>query len=269
MPLLIDIRSSIKRIEDREGRDGFDERALQQAVQSAIREQLGARSAHGQGTLRDVIEAKVSTGSDAAAPANGPGTAGRVMFRLGRVRFDMLEEEDEVLGEGTFGVVHSGTYMGEEVAIKKARGPVGEQSVLREFRWVLSSQSFGMEHILSEHGRQWEATVVSPAPRLGPVAYFNETRSVASLKRKQVQHAANFKSPRPRGKTPLSHSLLLSLSPPRFYLHVVGNLNVASSVTRRTFKVTSWPLLLCPEEKSLLFARLVSDCYLRGDDKPR
>ncbi len=55
---------------------------------------------------------------------------------LGRVRLDKLKEGGDVLGQGTFGIVKSGTYMGQEVAIKKAMGPVGDPAVLSEFRWV-------------------------------------------------------------------------------------------------------------------------------------
>ena len=60
--------------------------------------------------------------------------AGRLMLRLGRVRFDKLHEGDIILGEGTFGVVMSGQYMGDEVAIKKARGLVRDPTVLDSLR---------------------------------------------------------------------------------------------------------------------------------------
>jgi len=147
LPMLTDIRSDTRRIlqhiQAREERDSFDEQALHQAVQAVIREELGARSAQGQGTLRDVIQEKVSS-STAAAPASGSGSGGQLMFRLGRIRFDLLDEDDEILGEGTFGVVQSGTYMGEEVAIKKARGLIGDPAVLREFRWAFRFRSFGV-----------------------------------------------------------------------------------------------------------------------------
>ncbi len=131
-----DTRSILQRLQAREERESFDEGALRQAVQAAIREELDARGGQGQGTIGDVIQAKVSNSSAAAAPAGGSGVGGEVMFRLGRIRFDLLEEDDDILGEGTFGVVQSGTYMGEEVAIKKARGLIGDPAVLREFRWV-------------------------------------------------------------------------------------------------------------------------------------
>ena len=48
---------------------------------------------------------------------------GSMMMMLGRVRFEdlVLQEEEEVLGEGTFRTVMRGTYEGEHVAMKKAR----------------------------------------------------------------------------------------------------------------------------------------------------
>jgi len=64
----------------------------------------------------------------------GSNPAGQTMLRLGRVRFNMLREGSVTLGEGTFGIVKSGQYMGGEVAIKKARGPVGDPDVLDSFR---------------------------------------------------------------------------------------------------------------------------------------
>ena len=51
------------------------------------------------------------------------------------MKFDDLEE-GEVLGEGTFGTVVSGTYRGRDVAIKKARGAIGSTSIMEAFRWV-------------------------------------------------------------------------------------------------------------------------------------
>lgn len=55
------------------------------------------------------------------------------MIRLGRVRFEDLEE-GEVLGEGTFGTVLSGMYRGRDVAVKKARGAIGSASIMEAFR---------------------------------------------------------------------------------------------------------------------------------------
>lgn len=146
LPMLADIRGDTRRILQQvqalEERESFDEEALHQAVQGAIRSELGASSAQGQGTVGEVIEAKVSS-SVAAAPASGSDAGGQLMYRLGRVRFDLLEEDDDILGEGTFGTVQSGMYMGKEVAIKKARSLIGDPAVLRAFRWVLLFRSFG------------------------------------------------------------------------------------------------------------------------------
>ena len=183
IPILADIRGSIQQILDRESRDRFDENELHQAVRAAIREELGARSAQGQGTVRDVIEAKVST-SDAAAPASGSETPDQLIVRLGRVRFDKLEEDDEILGEGAFGVVYSGTYMGKEVAVKKARGLVGDPAVQREFRWVFFSKLLRCKGM----AQQREASVVNP--RLG--SRRPQSGSVPNLKRCNPRDATNI-----------------------------------------------------------------------------
>jgi len=98
------------------------------------------------------------------------------MFRLGRVRFDLLEEDDDdILGVGTFGIVQSGTYMGEEVAIKKAQGPVvGDPAVLREFRWVFGFRSFRVyEH--TPTAKQRGTSIIIFATRRYP---FSRTRHV-------------------------------------------------------------------------------------------
>ncbi|CAN0197705.1 unnamed protein product, partial [Hapterophycus canaliculatus] len=60
-------------------------------------------------------------------------TAGGLVMTLGRVNFADLEE-GEVLGEGTFGTVVSGTYRGRDVAVKKARGALGSSPVVEAFR---------------------------------------------------------------------------------------------------------------------------------------
>lgn len=124
IPMLADIRRGIQQVQARENGDRIDESALQQAVRAAIREELDARGAQGRGTVRELIEGRISSshadGSDAV--------------QQGRVSFDMLVEEEEILGEGTFGVVYSGEYMGKAVAIKKARGIIGDAAVLRAFR---------------------------------------------------------------------------------------------------------------------------------------
>lgn len=131
--MLTDIRRAIHQVQEREVAGGFDQDALQQAVQAAIDRALNARSARGRGSVREVIRAKVAS-PDAKAPASGSDVAGPVVLRLGRVRFDKLKEGEDILGEGAFGTVQTGEYMGEEVAIKKARGIVGDQALLRDFR---------------------------------------------------------------------------------------------------------------------------------------
>lgn len=54
---------------------------------------------------------------------------------LGRVRFEELKEDEDIIGEGTFGTVLSGTYGDTEVAIKKARDFRGSKEVIEAFRW--------------------------------------------------------------------------------------------------------------------------------------
>jgi len=139
--MLADIRRAIKRVHDMEVGDRVDGRDLQQAVQEAIREELDALSAQGQGSVREIVGAMVSSSGE-----DEPfGATAEMIVRLGRVRFDELEEGDEILGEGAFGVVRSGEYMGREVAIKKARGLIGDPAVLRDFRcafWPISGNLF-------------------------------------------------------------------------------------------------------------------------------
>ena len=61
---------------------------------------------------------------------------GSMMMMLGRVRFEdlVVQENEEVLGEGTFGTVLRGAYEGEDVAIKKARDFRGSARVKELFR---------------------------------------------------------------------------------------------------------------------------------------
>lgn len=57
--------------------------------------------------------------------------------RLGRISWDdLVVEKNTVLGEGSFGVVCAGTYMGRDVAIKKAVHAVLPKHVANEFRCV-------------------------------------------------------------------------------------------------------------------------------------
>lgn len=133
--MLTDIRRAIQQVHDREVGGELDQNVLQEAVQEAIGKELGARNAGGRGSVREIIDANVSR-AGAAAPASGSDLPGQLMLRLGRVRFDMLQEGEDVLGEGAFGIVKTGEYMGEQVAIKKARGMIGDTAVLRDFRCV-------------------------------------------------------------------------------------------------------------------------------------
>ena len=143
VPMLTDIRGAIQQVQEQVAAGAVDQEGLQEAVQAAIGRELDARSGRGRGgSVREVIEANVSS-PDAAAPASGCDVAGRVQARLGRVRFDMLVESEEILGEGAFGIVLAGEYMGQEVAIKKAQSIVGDQEVLNEFRLVFSDQNVG------------------------------------------------------------------------------------------------------------------------------
>lgn len=124
---------------DRAGGNGHSE-ALRQAVRTAIREELDARIAPGRRSVRAIVEAQVASSGAGRHPASKSDVAGQLMFRLGRVCFDRLKQGEDILGEGTFGVVYAGRYRGQEVAIKKARGVIGDPAVLREFRWVFFRQ---------------------------------------------------------------------------------------------------------------------------------
>ena len=81
---------------------------------------------------RGGASSKTSLSSGAPTKSKSSKLKGLVA-RLGRVEYDYLEE-GEVLGEGTFGTVVSGTYRGRDVAVKKARGAVGSTSIMEAFR---------------------------------------------------------------------------------------------------------------------------------------
>jgi len=111
------------------------------------------RRAQGQVSRPNVSERTVSS-----SVAGESDAAGQVMLQLGRVRFNLLREDilGEVLGEGTFGVVTPGEYMGKEVAIKKARGPVLDPAVLSSFRCVCDSTSMAHRVMVKTLTMHWE-----------------------------------------------------------------------------------------------------------------
>lgn len=79
-----------------------------------------------------------------------------MMMTVGRVRFDdlVVHEDEELLGEGTFGMVLPGTYFGQDVAIKKARDFRGSARIkdlfrcAREQRIIYRSVLVCLSHIL-------------------------------------------------------------------------------------------------------------------------
>lgn len=174
LPMLTDIRRQLTNIKKliALGEHDSDSRELLQAGKEAIEKGMTARSADGTTVVGDVIRRENGHDDDAAtssvegAPAHnnqteagtaagGEGIVGedsseeglrrdrdaaeqsgsRLIARLGRVRFESLEL-GEVLGEGSFGVVFHGIYMGKEVAVKKARTPVVARQTLEAFRCV-------------------------------------------------------------------------------------------------------------------------------------
>eukprot|EP00752_Nemacystus_decipiens_P007363 g6584.t2 len=165
IPMLTDIKRAVEAGKVRDGESGggggLDAEALEKAVREGIRKELDAHVAGGT-SVGDLINANLAklvveeSGDEggpsrdgkakkaAAIDASSTRTAGQLMYRLGSVRFDLLQE-GRILGEGTFGIVLAGTYRGEEVAIKKARGLTGEPGVLKEFRREAEIQ-FAMRH---------------------------------------------------------------------------------------------------------------------------
>lgn len=87
----------------------------------------GGRGSH------DVQEHTAREGEGACAPSQ---KFGSMMMAVGRVRFDHLvvNKDEELLGEGTFGMVMPGTYYGQDVAVKKARDFRGSARVKELFR---------------------------------------------------------------------------------------------------------------------------------------
>jgi len=95
---------------------------------------------------------------------------------LGRVRLDKLKEGGDILGQGTFGVVKSGTYMGQEVAIKKAMGPVGDPAVLSEFRlvsFIMLGNHFGVAHSMWK-GTEFALTPLSKSIKIHFPTFFHQ-----------------------------------------------------------------------------------------------
>eukprot|EP00904_Undaria_pinnatifida_P010394 jgi/Undpi1/6485/HiC_scaffold_20.g08964.m1 len=94
-------------------------------------------------TIRDTIESHCVRADDARQRA--PSNFGSMMMMLGRVRFEELKEDEDIIGEGTFGTVVSGTYGEKEVAIKKARDFRGSKEVIDAFRQEVEIQ-YAMRH---------------------------------------------------------------------------------------------------------------------------
>ncbi|CAN0324578.1 unnamed protein product, partial [Pylaiella littoralis] len=145
IPMQSDIKRAVadigQRVEDMIA--GYDAEALMKAVQEVIRQELNAP--RGGVSTGDAIHSHFSRLAEAADVDDAPsaerksgskaGEGFNLIHLLGSIPYDMLEEdEDGILGEGTFGIVVSGTFKGEEVAIKKAIGPVGDRIVLTSFR---------------------------------------------------------------------------------------------------------------------------------------
>lgn len=73
-------------------------------------------------------------GNESIGSGGGTIRSGELIVYLRRVQFEHLQQAD-ILGDGTFGVVRSGVYMGKEVAVKTARVPVqGAAQTLDLFR---------------------------------------------------------------------------------------------------------------------------------------
>lgn len=113
------VKKQVQDLEDGHTIDGMA--LLQKAGQAVIDEMLDIRRP-GRGPVREIIEAKASG-------------------QLGRVRFDRLEEGEEILWEGDFGPIKSGTYMGQEVAIMKTPNKYSFSEL--QFRWALPPADFG------------------------------------------------------------------------------------------------------------------------------
>lgn len=149
--MLSDIKNQLNQMQSQSAASaGRDAEAIAEVVRSEIRRAMMVRGQSGV-TIQDTIDEKVAGfereegedycdkkagASGARASTSGSRqTGGGLVMTLGRVRFADLEE-GEVLGEGTFGTVLSGTYRGRDVAIKKARGALGSTPIMEAFRFV-------------------------------------------------------------------------------------------------------------------------------------
>lgn len=143
LPILTDIKKHLaemqaenRRVVAEEGKRSSEEMSAQmkdlmatmQATMQAEFAKLGLGEDY---SARDAAESAPAPPSERKPVSGG---LARVMNRLGRVRLDKLEEGDEILGVGQFGVVRKGKYHGVEVAVKKATASVGAPAVVDSFR---------------------------------------------------------------------------------------------------------------------------------------
>lgn len=139
--MLSDIKNQLNQMQSQSAAAaGRDAEAIAEVVRNEIRRAMMVRGQSGV-TIQDTIDEKVAgferddCGDNTETSASGKKTGGGLVMTLGRVRFADLEE-GEVLGEGTFGTVLSGTYRGRDVAVKKARGALGSAPIMEAFRFV-------------------------------------------------------------------------------------------------------------------------------------
>eukprot|EP00752_Nemacystus_decipiens_P004091 g3744.t1 len=157
LPMLSDIKNQLNQMQSMQlesvSTASRDAEAIAEVVRNEIRRAMMVKGKSGT-TIRDTIDEKIASlerddceddrSRSERAPRSGGDEigekkrsqvkkAGGLMMRLGRVRFEDLEEGD-ALGEGTFGTVMSGTYRGRDVAIKKARGALGSAPIMEAFR---------------------------------------------------------------------------------------------------------------------------------------
>lgn len=130
------------------GADPLDcaDEALIQKAREAIDRGMMARSTNGS-TVGEVIRGEIAKsgvvspltetggGNHGAGGGDADRTAGSLIVHVKRVRFEALEEEEQ-LGLGTFGVVLAARYFGRDVAVKKARAACTSRT-LEDFRCVV------------------------------------------------------------------------------------------------------------------------------------